>query len=321
MRDMTNKVQHTLILPSTHKNEDNPCMPLAINVVLKYWGVDAPIDEVNERLKKYGSVRGSVLMEGIEIVESHGFVVYIYKGNVSELRKRIDQGIPIIVIMPGIQETVQHATIVTGYSTEEGRIFTYVPEPDTEGAFPQNIFVNYWKQDGSISIMILPKELQERVNLEDLEIKESYRMCFEAERSIHLKNHKKAIDFLQSAIKLDKDNSFAWSLLGSLYNELGSDQALQCFEKSIELNPECYLSVRGIGNYYLKRADYDLAKKYYTKAIRIHKYRYGPIYKNLAITKLNTNDKEGARLDLEEYLKQCPKAKDRNEIESSLERL
>ena len=128
-----------------------------------------------------------------------------------------------------------------------------MPEPNTEGAFPQNIFVNFWKQDGSISIMILPKELLERVNLEDLEKKESYRMCFEAERLIHLKNYKKAIDSLQSAIKLDKDNSFAWSLLGSLYNEVGSDQALQCFEKSIELNPESYLSVRGIGNYYLKR--------------------------------------------------------------------
>jgi Flp pilus assembly protein TadD len=318
---MTDKVQHTLILPSAHKNEDNPCMPLAINVLLKYWGVDAPIDEVNVRSKKYGSVRGSVLIEGIEIAESHGFMVYIYKGNLGDLRKRIDQGIPIIVIMPGIQETVQHATIVTGYSIEEGRIFTYVPEPDTEGAFPQNIFMNFWKQDGSISIMILPKELQERVNLEELEKKESYRMCFEAERSFHLKNHKNAIASLESALKLDKENSFAWSLLGSLYNELGSDQAIQCFEKSIELNPESYLSVRGIGNYYLKRADYDLAKKYYTQAIRIHEHRYGPIYKNLAITKLNTHDKEGARLDLEEYLKQCPKAKDRNEIESSLERL
>jgi hypothetical protein len=318
---MTDKVQHTLILPSAHKNEDNPCMPLAINVLLKYWGVDAPIDEVNVRSKKYGSVRGSVLMEGIEIAESHGFMVYIYKGNLRDLRKRIDQGIPIVVIMPGIQEIVQHATIVTGYSIEEGRIFTYVPEPDTEGAFPQNIFMNFWKQDGSISIMILPKELQERINLEELEKKESYRMCFEAERSIHLKNHKNAIASLESALKLDKENSFAWSLLGSLYSELGSDQALQCFEKSIELNPESYLSVRGLGNYYLKRADYDLAKKYYTQAIRIHEHRYGPIYKNLAITKLNTDDKEGARLDLVEYLKQCPKAKDRNEIESSLERL
>jgi tetratricopeptide (TPR) repeat protein len=318
---MTNNSRRTLILPSTKKNEDNACMPLAINVILKYWGVDAPNDEVRNRSKNYGNVRGSVIIEGIEIAESIGFVVYIYKGSLKDLKKRLDQGIPIIVIMPGIQEIVQHATIVTGYSTEEGRIFTYVPEPDTEGAIPQNTFTNFWKQDGSISIMIIPKELQGRVNLEELEKKDTYRICFEAERFILLKDHENAIATLESALNVDKENSFAWSLLGSLYNELGSKQAIQCFEKSIELNPESYLSIRGIGNYYLKQADYELAKKYYTQAIRIHEHRYGPIYKNLAIAKLNTNDNEGAILDLKEYLKQCPNAKDRSEVESTLRRL
>jgi peptidase C39-like protein/tetratricopeptide repeat protein len=318
---MTSNGLRNLILPSTEKSEDNACMPLAINVVLKYWGVDAPINEVNKRLEKYCNVRGSVIMEGIEIAESIGFVVYIYKGNIKDLKKRLDQGIPVIVIMPGIQETIQHATIVTGYSTEEGRIFTYVPDPDTEGAFPQNIFMNFWKQDGSISIMIIPKELQARVNLQELEKKDSYRMCFEAERSILRKNHRNAIASLESAINEDKENSMAWSLLGSVYNELSSDQALKCFEKSIELNPDSYLSLRGIGNYHMKKAHYELAKKYYTQAIRIHEYRYGPIYKNLAIAKLNTDDNQGAMLDLREYLKQCPQAKDRNEIESTISRL
>jgi tetratricopeptide (TPR) repeat protein len=321
MRGMTGRAQHTLILPSADNNEDNPCMPLAINVVLKYWGVEVIRDEVNERSKKYDNLKGSIFMEGIEIAESHGFVAYIYKGNLLDLRKRIDQGMPIIVIMPGIQETVQHATIVTGYSLEEGRIFTYVPEPDTEGAFPENTFIDFWKQDGSISIMILPKELRERIKVDELEKNESYRMCFEAERSIQLKNPQEAITSLKSALQMDKENSLACSLLGSLYNELGSDEAIQYFQKSIELNPEFYLSLRGIGNYYLKRGDYSLAKKHYIQAIKLHEHRYGPIYKNLAIAKLNTNDKEGARLDLIRYLKQCPTAKDRSEIESFLDQL
>ena len=63
---------------------------------------------------------------------------YIYKGSIKDLKKRIDQGIPPIVILPGIRETVQHATIVSGYNSEETGILTYIPEPDTIGAIPES---------------------------------------------------------------------------------------------------------------------------------------------------------------------------------------
>jgi tetratricopeptide (TPR) repeat protein len=318
---MDRKAQHTLILPTANKNEDNLCMPLAINVVLKYWGEDTIIDEALQRSKQYDAIEGSIFMEGIEIAESHGYVTYIYKGNLLDLRKRIDQGIPLIVIMPGIQETVQHATIVSGYSIDEGRIFTYVPEPNTEGAFPEVTFVDYWNQDGSVSIMIIPREIRHRINESELEQKESYRMCFEAERFIQKKNSDSAITLIKRALTLDKANSLAWSLLGSVYNELGSNEAIQYFQKSIELNPKFYLSYRGMGNYYLRRGDYHLADRYYSNAINLHEHRFGPIYKNRAIARLNTEKKQAAKLDLLRYLEQCPTAKDKSQIESSLDTL
>jgi tetratricopeptide (TPR) repeat protein len=318
---MDRKAQHTLILPTANKNEDNLCMPLAINVVLKYWGEDTIIDEALQRSKQYDAIEGSIFMEGIEIAESHGYVTYIYKGNLLDLRKRIDQGIPLIVIMPGIQETVQHATIVSGYSIDEGRIFTYVPEPNTEGAFPEVTFVDYWNQDGSVSIMIIPREIRHRINESELEQKESYRMCFEAERFIQKKNSDSAITLIKRALTLDKANSLAWSLLGSVYNELGSNEAIQYFQKSIELNPKFYLSYRGMGNYYLRRGDYHLADRYYSNAINLHEHRFGPIYKNRAIARLNTEKKQAAKLDLLRYLEQCPTAKDKRQIESSLDTL
>jgi tetratricopeptide (TPR) repeat protein len=318
---MDRKAQHTLILPMANKNEDNLCMPLAINVVLKYWGEDTIIDEALQRSKQYDAIEGSIFMEGIEIAESHGYVTYIYKGNLLDLRKRIDQGIPLIVIMPGIQETVQHATIVSGYSIDEGRIFTYVPEPNTEGAFPEVTFVDYWNQDGSVSIMIIPREIRHRINESELEQKESYRMCFEAERFIQKKNSDSAITLIKRALTLDKANSLAWSLLGSVYNELGSNEAIQYFQKSIELNPKFYLSYRGMGNYYLRRGDYHLADRYYSNAINLHEHRFGPIYKNRAIARLNTEKKQAAKLDLLRYLEQCPTAKDKRQIESSLDTL
>jgi tetratricopeptide (TPR) repeat protein len=318
---MNSNVQHSLILPMVSKYEDSLCMPLAINVVLKYWGEEKFLEEAHERSKRYNDIKGSLFMEGIEIAESHGFVVHIYKGGLQELKKRIDQGIPIIVIMPGIYEAIQHATIVTGYSIEERRIITYVPEPDKEGAFPEKKFLDYWQQDGSISIMILPKDMAQRIKEEELEQKESYRMCLESERFIQTRNLQNAIPLLKNALHLDEGNALAWSILGSVYNDLDSEEAIGCFQRSIDLNPRFYLSCRGLGNYYLKKGDNLSAERFYTQAINLHPNRFGPIYKNRAIARINTNNTGGAKSDLARYLEECPSAHDKNEIESTLSHL
>ena len=318
---MSSSVQHSLILPTVSKDEDSPCMPLAINVVLKYWGEEKFLEEAYQRSKRYSDIKGSLFMEGVEIAESCGFIVHIYKGELQELKKRIDQGIPIIVIMPGIYESIQHATIVTGYSIEERRILTYIPEPDKEGAFPENKFRDYWQQDGSISIMILPKDMTERIKEEELDQNGSYRMCLEAEKLIQTRNLQNAIPLLKNALQLNGGNALAWSILGSVYNDLDSNEAKGCFERSIALNPRFYLSCRGMGNYYLKKGDYLSAEKYYTRAINLHPNRFGPIYKNRAIARMNTNDRLGAKSDLIRYLEECPNAHDKNEIESTLNQL
>ena len=49
-------------------------------------------------------------------------------------------------------------------------------------------------------------------------------------------------------------------MLGSIYNELKSDEAKNYFEASIKLNPKFYLSYRGIGNYYLRKEEHLLLK-------------------------------------------------------------
>jgi len=84
---MSSNIQHSLILPTVGKNEDSPCMPLAINVVLKYWGEEKFLEEAHKRSKRYGDIKGSPFMEGVEIAESCGFIVHIYKGELQELKK------------------------------------------------------------------------------------------------------------------------------------------------------------------------------------------------------------------------------------------
>ena len=313
---MESQPEHFINLPLVSNNEDSADLPLVINVVLKYWGEDMSIPRSGAT-----SDKGTTMIHGIERAERLGSESYIYKSSIKDLKRRIDEGIPPIVIMPGIKATVQHAMIISGYNSEERRILTYVPEPDTMGAIPESKFEQDWEQDDMTAIIMIPSDMNGLLKKEDLKFARSNRICFEAEG---LRQHGKineAIDRLERAVQIDRDNSQAWVLLGGVYNETNSDKAIFCYENAMRLNPKSYLSYRGLGNYYLKKRDYSLAEAYYSKAIDINSFRFAPIYKNRAIARMQIGNNAGAKEDLTKYLEQMPTAEDRKNIEEALAEL
>ncbi len=302
--------EHFISLPLVNKGEESPRLPLAINVVAKYWGEDLVPEQ-----------GAGVMIDGIELAERHGLACYIFKRSLKDVKKRIDQGIPPIVIMPGIRDVVQHATVVSGYDVDERRVLTYVPEPDTVGAIPEQKFEQDWQQDDTIEMVVIPADMKGLMKNEDLKFAKSCRACFEAERLRQQGKLEKAIEMLRQATEGEQDNAQAWSQLAGMYNEQGSQQAVACYERAVALNPCSYLAYRGLGNYYIKSKDYSLAEAYYTKAVDVNPARYGPVYKNRAIARMQLGNNAGAKQDLEEYLGQTPAATDAASIRDAISQL
>ena len=311
---LVSQPEHFISLPLVGKSEESTSLPLVIDVVAKYWGEDIP-------LHKAGESKGSAMIDGILLAESSGFASYIYKSSIKDLKRRIDQGIPPIVIMPGIQGTVQHAMIISGYNDDERRILTYVPEPETVGAIPEAKFEQDWEQDDMTAMIIIPSDMKDLVKKESLKFNESNRICFEAEGLRQRGKINEAIEKLVKATEIDSVNAQAWCLLAGIYNETDSDQAIHCYEKALSLNPKYYLAYRGLGNYYLKKKDSLLADEYYSKAIGINPTRFGPIYKNRAIARMQLGNNKSAKDDLAKYLEQTPAAQDRKSIEDAIMQL
>jgi tetratricopeptide (TPR) repeat protein len=311
---LESRPEHFISLPLVSKREESADLPLVVNVVVKYWGEDIAPQAV-------GEAKSKSMINGIMLAESRGFVSYIYKSSIKDLKKCIDQGIPPIVIMPGIYDMVQHAMVVSGYSNEERRILTYVPEPDTMGAIPERRFEQDWEQDEMTAIIIMPSDMKDLLKNESLQFKRSNRHCFVAEGLRQNGKIKEAIEELHKAIEIDADNAQGWYLLAGMYNETNSDQAVQCYEMAIKLNPQYYLAYRGLGNYYLKKKDYMLSDAYYSKTIGVNPTRYGPIYKNRAIARMQLGNNHGAKEDLLKYLEQTTGAGDRKNIEEALANL
>ncbi len=312
---------HILELPIVNEKEDNICLPLVINVISRYWNEEIPISEAREIAKIYPNIRGTIMMEGIELAEKHDLKCYIYHGSLQDLQKRIDQGLPPIVILPGIQETVQHAMVISGYDESTNRVITYFPEPDKIGAITYKQFNELWKQDDEITLLIVPNDMSKVVENDELLFAQSYRLCFIAEKLYLQGRYEEALSTLLMAKGIEPENPRVSSQLGTLYNTRNNEEAVKCYEEAIKHNSSFYLAYRGLGNYYLKKKDYNNAEIYYSQAITINEVRFGPIYKNRAIVRLELGDKKGAADDFNMYLYQCPNAPDKKNVQEMIKQL
>lgn len=304
--------ENVLSLPLAGKQESNR-LPLALNVVALYWG-----EEIQTSGHVKDGQRGAEIMDGIELLESHGLSVYTYQSSIRDLKKKISQRIPPIVIMPGIRGTVQHASIISGFDSIERRILTYVPEPDAVGAIPESKFEQEWKQDNYCVLIVVPDELKKVLEKDEMRFKDSNRAYFECERAWQKGKSLEVKSRLRQLVKTDSGNPQLWCLLGSVYNDLSSEEAIECYQRAIELNDSYYLAFRGLGNYFLKVKDYAKAVDFYSKAIGINSQRFAPIYKNRAICCIELGKTEDAKQDLQIYLQQMPDASDASSIRSAL---
>ena len=312
---------HQLLLPLVE--EENICLPLPINVVSRYWNIELPMAEAVESAKKYSDFNGSIITEGIELAERHGLSCKIVHSSLDELKKIIDAGIPPIVILPGIPEITQHASVITGYDEEEKTILHYIQKGNQEGeqqegVIPQNVFDREWSEEGRLLIIISPPDTLSKITLKNDFQNKSNRLCFNSEKLNILKNYPDALSSLKESIEIDSNNSTALHLYATMLNQQNSQECVSFYEKSLKINPRSYLTFNGLGNFYLKTNQFEKAENYYSKAIEINPKRSAKIYKNRAYLKEKLNKNSDAKEDLKSYLKYFPKAPDRGIIEQAI---
>ncbi len=76
-------------------------------------------------------------------------------------------GIPPIVILPGLYETVQHASVISGYDDTEKTILHYIPQQDQIGAIPEKQFDKLWEEDGRLVILLATPDIIDTIRLDN----------------------------------------------------------------------------------------------------------------------------------------------------------
>lgn len=121
----------------------------------------------------------------------------------------------------------------------------------------------FLKKEGSLSSLALDLVELDRLSPEAWS---AMGNCFSLQ-----KEHDSAIKFLQRAIQLDPDFTYAYTLLGHEYvltEEL--DKGMSCFRTSIRLESRHYNAWYGMAMIYYKQENYQLAEKHFLRALQIN---------------------------------------------------
>lgn len=106
-----------------YRQDDFQCGPAALATVVNYWrartGLGNPVTPESIAQEIYSPTAKGVLGIDLEIYgKRHGFSASQHAGNLSDLKKSIDQGIPPIIMVDYGLLSIQlnHFLVITGYT-------------------------------------------------------------------------------------------------------------------------------------------------------------------------------------------------------------
>lgn len=122
-----------------------------------------------------------------------------------------------------------------------------------------------WHLQKEVALSTLAQELT------DFDIKSPQTWCAAGNCFSLQKEHETAIKYLQRAVQVDENFSYAYTLLGHEYvmtEEM--DKAMTCFRNAIRIDPRHYNAWYGVGMIYYKQEKFQLAEVHYEKALKIN---------------------------------------------------
>jgi hypothetical protein len=102
--------------------EDYQCGPASLAMILNYWGIRVPPGDIAKEIFS-DSAGGTLNIDMVLYAQGKGLFAFQFKATIDELRKYIDSGYPVIVLVDyGFSlYRVNHFMVVTGYN-EQGII-------------------------------------------------------------------------------------------------------------------------------------------------------------------------------------------------------
>jgi len=139
------------------KQEKNFCGAASLAMVFKYWGKNisqyAIADEIYDKSKK-GISSGSLKSYS----EECGFLAFIYKGELENIKENIKKGRPLIVALSAKTPRIFHYIVFVGFDENQSLILVNDPYSGKLKEMKLEEFIKKWKESNNWTLLVLPKQ-------------------------------------------------------------------------------------------------------------------------------------------------------------------
>jgi predicted double-glycine peptidase len=150
-----------------YPQEAYQCGPASLAGALNYWGISVTPEEIAEEIFSK-SAKGTLNIDMVFYAQRKGLDAIQYKGSLEDLRKNIDSGIPVIVLVDYGFSLYQanHFMVAVGYN-ENGVIVNSGKEK--EKFIAQDDFMKTWEKTKYWTILIKCRKVRESNETEGIE--------------------------------------------------------------------------------------------------------------------------------------------------------
>jgi predicted double-glycine peptidase len=144
--------QHIIENVPFYPQETYQCGPASLAGVLNYWGIPAKPDDIAKDIFSENA-RGTLSIDMVMYAQKKGLFAFQYKGSPEDLKKNIDAGYPLIVLVDyGISfYQANHFMVVVGYSGNGVRVNS---GKDNNIFIPNKDFLKVWKRADYWTLLI-----------------------------------------------------------------------------------------------------------------------------------------------------------------------
>jgi ABC-type bacteriocin/lantibiotic exporter with double-glycine peptidase domain len=156
--DNDNPSERNRIIPNVpfFPQEMYQCGPASLAEVFHFWGKKVSPEDIAKKIYSK-SARGTLNLDMVLFPERNGFAAKQFKGDIEVIRKNIDAGYPLVVMVDlgfSFYEK-NHFLVIFGYN-EEG---LWVHSGKEKSTFlPIKSFMKTWEKTNFWTLLITPKE-------------------------------------------------------------------------------------------------------------------------------------------------------------------
>jgi tetratricopeptide (TPR) repeat protein len=223
----------------------NYCGPAALAMALNYHGLEVDQLQIADEIWQEG---GTLPIDLYRYTERQDLVPLLFFGNLERLRREIENGYPVVVIL-NLYNIYSHAAVVVGFDDRKGTIVLHDPTRGERLQMTYPSFLSRWSMSNYWAMVTYDPGIRPRPSRQEFR-----------ERSA-LRHYDIGCEYLL------KQNSI---------------EALNNFKLAVGMYPSYYMALGRIGEIYFDQGRYELSEEYLKKAVKINP-RYGRGYLWLAL--------------------------------------